>query len=192
MSTMRLGEYDVIFDEGVLGNETGKAPQEGSSNENRVKANIEGVRVMAAAPFVVSDVLQPNNQQTNRAARQKSPHLQTSNLAVLIKSSPTQALFTTPHFDRQIEMDRKRLRARPEPKPIPAEVSEAIALMDQEIRNQDRGHPKKRGRGRPKGSKLGMLSDMTLQGSLTQTRFGRRKKCCRIGHPVRNWHPNDL
>jgi hypothetical protein len=151
MATVQLSDYEMIFDDGGLEEDgMGAATEEDFGDEVEVEGDVDVV-----VPVVVSDVLQPSNRLPNGVESRTSPHLHVSKPAISDSSTPTPSPFTTPLFEAGVDMDRGRLRARPEPKPTPAEVSEALAIVDQDILEHGRGPPKKRGRGRPKGSMKG-------------------------------------
>lgn len=156
---MQLGNYDMIFDNGGMEEDKKALVVEQEKlllGEEDFVYDVEDVD-LNSAPVVTSDVL-PSNQQTNKDESQISIPLPAIRSVGSIYQLPSLSPTPTALFDGETDMDLSRLRTRREPKPISKEVSEAIAIMDQEIRDLDEGQPKKRGRGRPKGwRKHGML-----------------------------------
>ncbi|ETS79575.1 hypothetical protein PFICI_09428 [Pestalotiopsis fici W106-1] len=120
-----------------------------------IEAPVEGADGMAAAPTVALQFTRKNHQGSGRAAGETSPHLHISKKAKLGKQRTLHSTHSSSSTHEQKIMGDGRLRARQAPKPFSDEMSRAIAIMDQEIRDHDLGQPKKRGRGRPpKGSRI--------------------------------------
>ncbi|KAH8202144.1 hypothetical protein TruAng_003722 [Truncatella angustata] len=180
---MRVGDnYEMIFDsEGLEENEE----EEGEEMDYDVGTDSDGeIDLVSAAPIVVSDILQRSHNQQAKVDREarvssqmpltapqhlRSRHL--SDFAFSYSSTPAQSPTTTTLPDAEVDMNLKsRFRVRVEPKPISAELSEAIAIMDREILEE--GPPKKRGRGRPKGSTNGMSHLAEFQATIGAPKSG--------------------
>lgn len=112
-----------------------------------------------AAPVTLSLVSRPIHKNSRKAESPTSPHLHISKKQRLNRPQPRPSPQAGSSRQGAIDMENDRLRVRQAPKPVSAEMAEAIAAMDQEIRDEQ---PKKRGRGRPpKASKNGMLFCIT-------------------------------
>ncbi|KAK6203963.1 hypothetical protein LQW54_008656 [Pestalotiopsis sp. IQ-011] len=112
-----------------------------------------------AAPVTLSLVARPKHQGKRKAASQTSSHLHISKKPRLDRPQPRPSPHAGSSRQGAIDMENDRLRARQAPKPVSAEMAEAIAAMDQEIRDEQ---PKKRGRGRPpKAAKNGHQAVVT-------------------------------
>ncbi|KAI1867106.1 uncharacterized protein JN550_007158 [Neoarthrinium moseri] len=134
MATVQVGEYEMIFDHGGSGSE-----EMGGDASSRLDAN----NLTELTPIVASDVVASKEPMVR-------PEVLSSKQKLSTISSALTSSYQTPVSEQDLEMDRGRLRSRPPTNSTySAEVTEALARMDQEV-----GPPRKR--GRPKGWKPGM------------------------------------
>ncbi|KAK9424642.1 hypothetical protein SUNI508_03518 [Seiridium unicorne] len=159
MDTVQSGDYEMIFDAGGM-EDGGWEMSLDEYSDDHAGTDGDGTTGPVPEPTVLSNVLHPNNGQSTKDSSRITSHATRFPISHSL-TTPVQSPPGMSPFMAETNMDRKRLRTRPDPKPIPAEVSEAIALMDQEIRDHHEGPPKKRGRGRPKGWRKGQAATAT-------------------------------
>ena len=124
-----------------------------------IEARLEGAEETTTTPKAVLQVARKNHQGLGRTTHETSPHLHISKKARLSKSPNLLSAQSTPLSHEQRMAENSRLRARQAPKPFSDEMSRALAIMDQEIRDLAQTQPKKRGRGRPPKNSSGKLVD---------------------------------
>lgn len=189
MSTVQVGNnYEMIFDsEGQDGDAEGMAVHEDLLEKLRKEVG----PASPAASIVISDVLPLDEATPYRGDARRSSQVHVSSSAASYTSpqvlAPSiQLPLAAPRASAASSMDLKRLRTRKEPKPISVEVAEAIAVMDQEITEE--GRPKKRGRGRPKGSVKGASCEIAALPTASAHTWHDSQQTCRISRDFGECH----
>ncbi|KAF3025805.1 hypothetical protein E8E14_014627 [Neopestalotiopsis sp. 37M] len=145
-----LDENDELsMDELALDSELWDQSEREIDTTKFIEARLEGTEGTTTTPKAVLQVARKNHQGSGRTTHETSPHLHISKKARLSKSPSLLSAQSTPLSHEQRMAENSRLRARQAPKPFSDEMSRALAIMDQEIRDLAQSQPKKRGRGRP-------------------------------------------